>query len=114
MNHPSPPSDRQPEIVVEFHSAPGRRQVSAAPGEAVRESARALERSMETIQQMARRFAGAMDQLEAIRPDEMELEFGIKFDTEVGAIIARTGIEANLKVKLVWKGERRKEAADGS
>lgn len=38
---------------------------------------------------------------ENLRPDEMNLKFGIKVDSGVGAIIAKVGIEANLNVKLV-------------
>jgi hypothetical protein len=31
--------------------------------------------------------------------------FGIKLDTEVGALIAKVGGEANLNVKLIWQQE---------
>ncbi len=33
---------------------------------------------------------------------EVEVEFGLKFSGEVGALIAKTGTEANFKIKLVW------------
>ena len=35
-------------------------------------------------------------------PDEVEIEFGVKLNTEVGAIIARTGGEANFRVLVRW------------
>lgn len=33
---------------------------------------------------------------------EVQVEFGLKFVGEVGALIARTGTEANFKVTLTW------------
>ncbi|EIJ35437.1 CU044_2847 family protein [Thiothrix nivea] len=39
-------------------------------------------------------------------PDEVNLEFGIKLDGKVGALIASSGIEANFKVLLKWKGDK--------
>lgn len=39
------------------------------------------------------------------RPQEIEIEFGIKLSAEVGAIIAHTAAEANFKVTLRWKPE---------
>ena len=45
---------------------------------------------------------------DATRPDELEIEFAVKFDSEVGAILAKMGTEAQLKVSMKWK---RPEAA---
>jgi hypothetical protein len=39
----------------------------------------------------------------AERPDEISVEFGIKLNATVGAVVASGGIEANYTVKLVWK-----------
>lgn len=39
-----------------------------------------------------------------VRPDDIEVEFGVKLNAEAGAIIARTGGEGHLKVKLTWRG----------
>ncbi|MGW5051905.1 CU044_2847 family protein [Actinokineospora sp. NPDC004072] len=36
-------------------------------------------------------------------PDEVELKFGVKLDAEVGAVIARTGVQGQLEVKLRWR-----------
>jgi hypothetical protein len=36
-------------------------------------------------------------------PDEIKLVFGIKFNAEAGAVIARTGVEANIGIEMVWK-----------
>jgi len=35
-------------------------------------------------------------------PDEVELEFGVKFGTEAGAMIAKTALEGQFTVRLKW------------
>jgi hypothetical protein len=37
------------------------------------------------------------------RPDEVEIKFGVKLDAEVGALIARTGVQGQFEVKLTWR-----------
>ncbi len=62
--------------------------------------------AMELVKSCAMRVmdsAKTMD--DATRPDEFELEFAIKFDSEVGAILAKMGSEAQLKVSMKWKRE---------
>lgn len=39
------------------------------------------------------------------RPDEIELEFGLKLNGKTGIYIASVGTEANFQVKLTWKQE---------
>lgn len=38
----------------------------------------------------------------AVRPDTVELEFGVRLTAEAGAVIARTEAEAQLTVRLGW------------
>jgi hypothetical protein len=38
----------------------------------------------------------------ATRPDQVEVEFGVRLTAEAGAIMARTGGEAQLTVRLTW------------
>jgi hypothetical protein len=38
-----------------------------------------------------------------VRPDEIQVEFGVKLNAQAGAVIARTGGEGHLKVKLTWR-----------
>lgn len=35
-------------------------------------------------------------------PDEIQLEFGFKLNTEAGVMLASAGVEANFKVNLKW------------
>jgi hypothetical protein len=42
-------------------------------------------------------FAGA--------PEDLEVEFGLKFAGQAGAFIASASTEAQFRVKMVWKGK---------
>jgi hypothetical protein len=37
------------------------------------------------------------------RPETVSLEFGIKFTAGADALIAKTSVEGNVKVTLIWK-----------
>jgi Trypsin-co-occurring domain 1 len=41
----------------------------------------------------------------ARKPDEVEIEFGVKLNAEAGAIIARTGMEGHFQVTVRWSKE---------
>ncbi|TDD64674.1 CU044_2847 family protein [Actinomadura rubrisoli] len=47
----------------------------------------------------------------AVKPDLLELEFGVKLNAAAGAVIAKTSVEGHLKVKMTW-GEAGPGAAD--
>jgi len=40
---------------------------------------------------------------EAANPDEVKLTLGVKLTQEAGAVIARTALEGNVAVELLWK-----------
>ncbi|MGC5334486.1 CU044_2847 family protein [Micromonospora sp. DT62] len=46
------------------------------------------------------------------RPDDIEIEFGVNFTAQAGAVFAKTGVDAHLTVKLSWSGAPRGEAAE--
>ncbi|MCX4761723.1 CU044_2847 family protein [Streptomyces sp. NBC_01275] len=65
--------------------------------------------------QAARTFEGALEGVRAaaesalrvfrdgsLRPDAVEIEFGVKLSAETGAIIAKGTAEGHLVVKLTW------------
>ncbi|ANP54842.1 hypothetical protein J2Z21_001504 [Streptomyces griseochromogenes] len=78
--------------------------------------------------QTARTFEGALDGVRAaahsalrvfrdgsLRPDSVELEFGVKLSAEAGAVIAKGAAEGQLVVKLSWSSKDTGPAgADGS
>ncbi|MEU5080188.1 MULTISPECIES: CU044_2847 family protein [Streptomyces] len=69
--------------------------------------------------QAARTFEGALDGVRAaaaaalrvfrdgsLRPDAVEIEFGVRLSAEAGAVIAKGSTEGHLVVKLSWSPER--------
>jgi hypothetical protein len=38
-----------------------------------------------------------------LNPDEIKLSFGIKITAEAGAVIARSAVEGNLALELIWR-----------
>ena len=90
------------EIVVEFSQPSGLRQVSITPENVVQKSAEAVDKAMGMVKKMAHKGIVTLDNL-ARKPTQIEMEFGIKFTAETGAIIAKTAAEASLMVKLTWE-----------
>ncbi len=80
---------------------PGLRGVSFTPENLAEKSAAVLDHAMGTIHGMA---AKVMKTIKAIkiseRPNKVQVEFGIKLDAEAGAMVARAGTEASIKVTL--------------
>lgn len=37
-----------------------------------------------------------------VRPNEFEVQFAVKLDSEVGAVIAKMGAEAQLQINMKW------------
>jgi hypothetical protein len=89
--------------MVEFSTQPGLRQVSLTPQDAARRSVEALGEAMTVVHSMAARVCAAVESM-AQKPSNVEVSFGIKFDAQLGAIVAKSGIEASLNVKLSWDG----------
>ncbi|MEU2059140.1 CU044_2847 family protein [Streptomyces sp. NPDC013455] len=75
--------------------------------------------------QAARTFEGALDGVRAaaaaalrvfrdgsLRPDAVEIEFGVRLSAEAGAVIAKGSAEGHLVVKLSWSpGQQPEQAA---
>lgn len=51
--------------------------------------------AIETLQQFRNGING---------PEKIEIEFGVVLNAEAGAVIAKTGVEGHMKIKLVWGG----------
>ncbi|MEZ0077118.1 CU044_2847 family protein [Planotetraspora sp. GP83] len=49
---------------------------------------------------------------ERLRPDQIEIEIGVRLNAEVGAVIAKTASEGHLVVKLTWEAETGQPKAD--
>ena len=66
-----------------------------------KKSIEVMEKAMETIHKMADKVNRTIQMIEN-RPDHVEMEFGIKFDAEIGAIVAKVTTEASMTIKMVW------------
>jgi hypothetical protein len=64
-------------------------------------SQQAIDKAMTVIQNTAQKVNSAIKAIDG-RPDHVEVEFGIKFDAEVGVILAKASMEASLNVTLTW------------
>jgi hypothetical protein len=92
-------------LIVEFDQPTGGGPLPVAvitPGDAIAKSNQAVDAAMETIHEMSERFLNAIEGL-ATPPSEVELEFGISFQMEGGAIVVKSTAGASLTVKLTWK-----------
>lgn len=98
------PSEQEKDlpILVEFSPGPGLQRVSLSPEDLVEKSKQALDRSASIIRTMAERINDVRQAMPS-GPDEITVQFGVKLDTEVGALIAKSGVEASINLTLVWK-----------
>lgn len=74
---------------------------SAKPGEVVATAAESLQASLDRIRPVAGALVGKLRDL-ADRPEEITVEFGIKWSAQAGVIVAQAAGEANFKVALRW------------
>jgi hypothetical protein len=95
--------DQEPVVLVDFAPRVGLKEVSLSPQDLAARSAVALDSAMASIRQLSERITSATRGL-ARRPDETEVEFGLKLDAAMGALITRAGAEAHLTVTLRWGG----------
>ena len=89
-------------VIIEVDSRdPGFSSVSRKPGEEIIDVKGRFEGTLDNVR------SAAVSALRTFRdksldPDEVSLEFGVKFNATAGAVIAKTSGEAHLTVKLVW------------
>ncbi|WP_030735813.1 CU044_2847 family protein [Streptomyces sp. NRRL S-31] len=102
--------------LVEFRTEDG--ALVVVEGVGTRSGARLVSRG-DGPAQAARTFEGALDGVRAaaaaalrvfrdgsLRPDAVEIEFGVRLSAEAGAVIAKGSAEGHLVVKLSWSPER--------
>ncbi|NUT94680.1 MAG: hypothetical protein HOY78_21935 [Saccharothrix sp.] len=70
-------------------------------GNVIRSATASLEESMRQVRDAASTALASFRDMPE-RPDEVQVEFGVKLNAEAGAVIAKTGVEGHLKVKLTW------------
>ena len=97
-------------VVIEVDSRDsGFSSISRKPGEEIIDVKESFEGALDKVR------AAAVSALKAFRdkslaPDQVTLEFGVKFNVSAGALIAKTSTEGNLTVKLTWSPEHAQSA----
>lgn len=96
-------------ILVEIDTvpAPGEELTSKDPVEKLAGKAEdAVSHALSTIYNMADGLQQTVQQMKAhmTPPDDIELSFGLTLDAALGnALIAKTGVTADMNVKLIWR-----------
>ena len=104
---------RQVSTLVQFEVSPGR-EVLVETDE-IGEGWMPVDRGDDGIVRAAGRLTDHLDCIreaaaealatfqKRLSPDEIKLSFGIKITAEAGAVIARSAVEGNLGLELVWR-----------
>ncbi|WP_322508978.1 CU044_2847 family protein [Anaerolinea sp.] len=98
------PLEEGGEIYVEVEDETSGYEPLSRGAEEIRKAGKTFETALEQIRPIAQ---GILKKLRSLHeaPDEIEVEFGLSLNAEVGAVIASSGVEANYKVTLTWKKE---------
>lgn len=85
-------------------------EVQAATADEIAQRVRnSFDQALSIIQVSAERIISTINKLSET-PSECEVEFGIKIDGEVGAVVARVHTGAHYVVKLKWKQSEERHA----
>jgi hypothetical protein len=99
-------------ILVEWSVRPGTENVGIfdrKSKENAKKSSKALDTAMSTIKKMAKRIKKLNDSV-PIEFSQIEIDFGIALDYEVGAVLASTTTKASINVKLTWDRKEPKKS----
>ena len=95
------PNDSAP-LLIEITPTPGAQEVFLNSDELAAKADEVMTKVMNAIHGVSARFSD----LYANLPDQftqVELSFGVKVTSEMGALIAKAGLESTFNVKLVWQ-----------
>ncbi len=77
---------------------------AARPDEVFQKAQQTFEQALDTVKPAASTIIKKLRSLQD-PPHEIEVEFGLKMNAQVGAFVAAAGIDANYTVTLKWKRE---------
>jgi hypothetical protein len=94
--------DEDAPLLIEITPTPGVQEVALSTEELAAKADEVMTKVMNAIHGVSERFGDLYGTL----PDQftqVELSFGVKVTSEMGALIAKAGLEATFNVKLVWE-----------
>jgi hypothetical protein len=96
-------------IIVEVDARSGEEGMieAARPGELIQKASKTLEDALSKVTPAAEAIIKKLGDL-AHKPDDIEIEFGLKLSAETDVIIASAAVEANYVVKLKWSNLKNK------
>jgi hypothetical protein len=89
-------------VIVESAEAGGSVMRGVVSSQLTEKVGRSLEDAMSVIRPLANATIASCHGMSAL-PETVEIEFGLKFDIKLGAVIAEAHTTGTLNVKLVWK-----------
>lgn len=91
-------------VRIEVEPSPTQRGTApvARVADLVEKAQEGFEEALENVRKVANRVADKMQALE-LKPAKTQVQFGLKFTAEAGAIVAKTAAEAQLQITLVWE-----------
>jgi hypothetical protein len=103
-------TDEERVILIDMGSATGVRGVASySMVDMYEKSDEAVEKAMGTIRAMAEKTFNTVKSIPVSeRPQKVEVEFGINFSMEAGAVVAKASAEAAVKVTLSWEHQNAK------
>ncbi len=93
-------------VAVEVRSSPAEEErIAASRDEVVEETGRKFSDALRGVEAATKEILSGF--AAALEPEELELEFGLKFSAKAGIVLASTDAEATLTMKAVWKPRSR-------
>jgi hypothetical protein len=90
--------------VEEPEAVSGITRAGRRPGEVFTKAEENFEQAIDKIRASTQLAVSKLRDL-AVKPDELEMEFGFNLSAQFGAVIAAATTEANYKVTLRWTGK---------
>ena len=97
-------TDDQIPVYIELSATEGEEEVFLNTDQLLEKSTEGLNKAMVTIVGMSKRVKSTIQDINVSeRPDEIQVEFGIKVRMDGSAIVVKGGGETNIQVTLIWK-----------
>lgn len=89
-------------VEVEKYQTGGLKPIAREPGQIAAKAKETFEDAMANLQPMITAIKEKIDTINELA-DEVEVKFGVKLTSEVGAILASVGGEVNYEITLKWQ-----------